>query len=73
MFAQRVQLDIGHDHHFVAVRGKQGTVDQGVQALLIAMTQVLHGFGCALGGVEQTFAVRVFTDIDEDFAVMPGQ
>jgi hypothetical protein len=36
------------------------------------VTQVLHGLGRARG-VEQAFAVRVFTEADEDLAVILGQ
>jgi len=73
MFAQRVQLDVLEDHHLVVVGGEQCTVDDFFEVLLIAMTQVLHGLGGALGGVDQAFAFRVFAQVLEDLAVMVGQ
>jgi hypothetical protein len=73
MFAQRVQLDVGDDDHFIVVGGEQRAVDDLFQVLFIAVTQVLHGLGRALGGVEQAFAVGVFTEADEDLAVMVGR
>jgi len=37
------------------------------------VTQVLHGFGGTLGGVEQAFAFRVFTQAFKDLAIVLGQ
>ena len=73
VFAQRVQLDVLEDHHLVVVRGKQCAVDDLFQVLLVAMTQVLHGLGGALGRIEQAFALGVFAQALEDLAVVVGQ
>lgn len=35
--------------------------------------QTLHGLGSALGRIEQAFALRVFAQAFEDFAVVVGQ
>lgn len=68
-----VQLNIPYDYHLIVIRFKQRVVDHLRQVLLVAVTQILHGFRRALGGVQQTFALRIFTDSLENFAVMPGQ
>ena len=73
MFAQRVELDVGDDDHLVAVGGKQRAVDDLIHTLFIAVTQVLHGLGRPHRRVEQSFAVRVFTETDQDLAVILGQ
>jgi hypothetical protein len=49
MFAQRVQLDVGDDDHFIVVGGEQRAVDDLFHTLFIAVTQVLHGLGRAQG------------------------
>ncbi|MNJ70147.1 hypothetical protein D3C77_665750 [compost metagenome] len=73
MFAQRIQLDVGDDDHLVTVRGKQRAVDDLIDALFVTMTQVLHGLGRAHRCVLQSFAVGIFTQVNEDFAVILGQ
>src|SRR5471032_738419 len=73
MFAQRVQLDVLDDHHLVVVGGEQCAVDDFLDALRIAMTQVLHGLGCAFWGIQQTFAVRVFSQANKNLTVMLWQ
>ena len=48
MFAQRVKLDVLHDHHFVVIGRKDGVVDERVQIVLIPFAEILEGFGGAL-------------------------
>ena len=70
VLAQGVQLNIPHDHHLIVIRFKQRVVDHLRQALLVAVTQILHGFRRALGGVQQAFALRVLAYADENFTVL---
>ncbi|MNN68176.1 hypothetical protein D3C81_1838620 [compost metagenome] len=72
VLAQGIQLDVADDHHFIALRLEQGTVGDVFQAHRVAIAQVLHRFGGALGCVQQTFALGVLTDADENFTVMAG-
>ena len=73
MLAQRVQLDVLDDDHLIVVGGEQRAIDDVFNALLIAMTQVLHRFGGTFGRIEQAFAVGVFTQAHEDLTVMLWQ
>ena len=73
VLAQRIQLDVLDDHHLVVVGGEQRAVDDLVQRLLVAVAEVLHGLGGALGRIQQAFAFGIFTEADEDFAVMLWQ
>ncbi|MNZ74022.1 hypothetical protein D3C78_924560 [compost metagenome] len=73
VFAKRVQLDVVDDHHFIVVGGEQRAIDDLFDTLFVAMAKVLHGFGCAHRGVEQAFAVWIFTESDEDLSIILGQ
>jgi hypothetical protein len=57
------------DDHFIVVGGEQRAVDDFFHTLFVAVTQVAHGLGRAHRGVEQAFAVGVFTEADQDLAV----
>ena len=70
VFTQRVQLDVLHQHHFAVVGAEQRAVGDFFEGLLIALAQVLHGFGGALGRVEQAFAGYVFAKLAKDLGVL---
>ncbi|MNG12131.1 hypothetical protein D3C84_957240 [compost metagenome] len=69
MFAQRIQLDVVDDHHFIVVGREQGAVDDFLDTLLVTMTQVLHGLGRAQRRITQAFAIWVLSEPDEDLAI----
>ncbi|MNF99712.1 hypothetical protein D3C84_826230 [compost metagenome] len=73
VFAQRIEFDVLDDDHFVIVGGEQCAVDHFFQAFLVAVTQVLHGLGRALGGIQQTFALGILTHANQDFTKKAGQ
>jgi len=67
MFAQRVNVDVSHDYHFVVVIfGEYGIVGDGGDGLVVAFCHEEEGFGPAVGRFEQAFAVRVFAYAFED-------
>ncbi|MNG08457.1 hypothetical protein D3C84_918150 [compost metagenome] len=70
VFAQRVQLDVPDDDHLIVVRFEQRAVDDLFEGLLIAVTQVLHGFRRALWRVHQAFAFWIFTHATENCPVV---
>ncbi len=70
VFAQRVQLDVLHQHHFAVVGAEQRAVGDFLQRLLVALAQILHGFGGALGCIEQTFAGNVLAELAKDRGVI---
>jgi hypothetical protein len=70
MFAQRVQLDVLHQHHLAVVGAEQRAVGDFLQRLLVATAQVLHGLGGALGRVQQTFARNVLAELAKDRGVV---
>ncbi len=73
VFAQRVQLDVLDDHHFIVVGGEQGAVDDFLQAALVTAAQVLHGLGGARWRIPQPLALGVFAEAGEYVAIMTGQ
>jgi len=70
VFAQRIQLDVLDQHHLAVVGAEQRTVGDFLERLLIALAQVLHGFGGAFGRVEQTLAGNVLAELAEDRSVV---
>ena len=66
VFAQRIEFDVLDDDHVVVAGRKNGVVDDRVQVLVIAATQVGHRLGGALWGLDQSLAVGVFADPRED-------
>ncbi|MNZ90083.1 hypothetical protein D3C78_1090360 [compost metagenome] len=73
VFAQGVKFDVPDDDHLIVVRFKQCAIDDLFEALLVAMTQVLHGFCRALWRVQQTFTFWIFTYAVENLTVISGQ
>ena len=73
VFAQRVQLDVLDDHHFIVVGGEQGAVDDFLQAALVTAAQVLHGLGGARWRIPQPLALGVFAEAGEYVAIVTGQ
>ena len=47
----------------------EGIVNDVFEFLVITFGEELHGLGGTLRGVEQAFAIRVFTDTAQDFFV----
>ncbi|MOA08192.1 hypothetical protein D3C78_1279380 [compost metagenome] len=70
VFAQRIQLDVLHQHHFAVVGAEQRVVGDFLQRLLVALAEVLHGLGGTLGRVEQAFAGGVLAELAENGGVM---
>jgi hypothetical protein len=52
----------------IVVGSEQRTVDDFFDTLVVTMAEVAHGLAGA-PCVEQAFAVRVFTETDQDLAV----
>ncbi len=61
VLAQRVKLDVAHNHHVGSLVGEYGLVDNRVGILTIATCGIYHGFGSAHGGLDQSFAFYVLT------------
>ncbi len=70
VLAQRVQLDVLDHHHFTGIGAEQRAVGYFFQGLRVTATQILHGLGGALGGVQQTFARDVLAQLPEDGGVI---
>ena len=61
MLAQRVKLNVAHNHHVRPLVGEYGLVDNRVGILTIATCGIYHGFGGAHRGLDQSFAFYVLT------------
>lgn len=70
VFAQRVQLDVFHQHHFAVVGAEQRTVGDVFQRLLVTAAEELHGLGGALGRIAKAFAGDILAELFEDRAVV---
>ncbi len=70
VLAQRVQFDVLDHHHFTGIGAEQCAVGHFFQGLRVTATQILHGLGGALGGVQQTFARDVLAQLPEDGGVI---
>ncbi|MNU06466.1 hypothetical protein D3C72_2516730 [compost metagenome] len=70
MLAQRIQFDVLDQHHLAVVGAEQRVVDDLFQRQFIAVAEVLHGLGRAFRGVQQPFALRVFTEALENPTVV---
>ncbi|MNJ75530.1 hypothetical protein D3C77_726390 [compost metagenome] len=73
VFAEGIELDVLDRHHLVVVRGEEGAIDDLLQALGVAVAEVAHGLGGALGRIAQAFAVRVLAQTQEDLPIVPAQ
>lgn len=54
----------------VVFDGEDGVVDDVFEVLVVAFGEELHGFGGAVGGVEEAFALGVFANFLDDFVVV---
>jgi hypothetical protein len=69
MFAKAVELDVLYDDHVVVLDGKDGIVDHFLEALVITLGEKFHGLGGALGGVEQSFTIRIFSNFGQQVLI----
>ncbi|MNN93700.1 hypothetical protein D3C81_2122000 [compost metagenome] len=60
VFAERVELDVLHQHDLTRVGREQRAVDDFVQVLRVTPAQVAHGLGRARRRIGQPFAGRIF-------------
>jgi len=59
MFAQAVELDVAHAHHFIIILLKNGAIDDGIGGGAIPLCEeFIHG-SYAVGRFSESFALRV--------------
>jgi len=59
VLAQRVELDVGHQHHLLVLDVKQGVVDHLLRVGVVAGQQFLVHAGHALRRLEQAVTIRI--------------
>ena len=66
VLAQAEYLDIFHDNHLVMSFVEYGIVDDISHVFLVPLGEIQHGLCVAVGGGQDAFPVRVFSDTLQD-------
>ena len=66
VLAQAVEIDVLHDHHLAVVDGEQCVVEDFVDVHAVAAREELERLFDALGGVEEPFAARIFSELGKE-------
>ena len=61
MFAHRIYFDVLDHHNLLVILMEQGTFENCLGVLTVAVRQEIHGLGHPHGGFQQPFAFRIFT------------
>src|SRR5258706_6268794 len=69
VLAQRVDLDIFHDHHLLILFLEHRRAQDRRRIEIVAVREKLQRFGNALGGFDEAFACRVFTQRREHVVI----
>ena len=73
VFAERVQLDVLHEHHLFVLFAERRGADDFERILFVSLRQERHRLGDAFGGFQKSFARRVLPQQPQDFGVMELQ
>ena len=68
MLAQAVDLDVLHDDHAVRLLGEDGAVDDLLEVSACAGCEERQCVGDALRRFDETFAIRILAERDQDLA-----
>lgn len=71
MFAHREDVNILDDDQLIVVLVEDSIVDQVPNILLVALSEIEHGFGIPQGGLAKSFSFRILADAFQDCADSP--
>jgi hypothetical protein len=69
VLTQAVHLDVFDDHHLLHLLGEDCAANDFHRIVTLTLREKLHRFGDALGCLQEAFAIGVFTNQRENFAV----
>ena len=73
MFAQRVDLDVAHEHHLPVLLAEHSRQENVARILGVALGHESHCLGYPLGGFEQPLARGVFAQQPQNGGVVLTQ
>ena len=73
MFAQRVDLDVAHEHHLPVLLAEHGRQENVARILGVALGHESHCLGYPFGGFEQPLARGVFAQQPQNGGVVLAQ